>query len=168
MLKLEDVKFPIKFISIGCGEITFTNEDKGTWATEEVSQLKLEWFIARHNEVNKENSPNKDYHYIMSDGQDSYIMYDNWKLEGSIFNGAKPEIKPALQCTQIESMPLSATLKGVQISDESWFEITATPKTIEVHDDIITLLLHHGGFKHKTVSGEISIKRGTLVRYEVK
>lgn len=168
MLKLEDVKFPIKFISIGCGEITFTNEDKGTWATDEVSHLKLDWFIARHNEVNKENSPNKDYHYIMIDGQDSYSMYDNWKLEGSIFNGVKPEIKPMLQCAQIENMPLSATLKGVQISDESWFEITATPKTIEVHDDIITLLLHHGGFKHKTVSGEISIKRGTLVRYEVK
>lgn len=80
----------------------------------------------------------------------------------------KANIKPVLQCTQIENMPLSATLKGVQISGDSWVEITATPKTIEVHDDIITLLLHHGGFKHKTVSGEISIKRGTLVRYEVK
>lgn len=168
MLKLEDVKFPIKFISLGCGEITFTSEDKGKWATDEVSQLKLEWFIARHNEVNKENSPNKDYHYIMSDGQNAYSLYDSWKIEGSIFKAAKPEIKPMLQCTQIENMPLSATLKGVQISDESWFEITATPKSIEVHDDIITLLLHHGGFKHNTVSGEISIKRGTLVRYEVK
>lgn len=168
MLRLEDVKFPIKFISFGCGEITFINEGRGTWATEEVSQLKLEWFIDRHNEVNKENSPNKDYHYIMSDGWDSYSMYDNWKLEGSIFNGVKPEIKPTLQCTQIENMPLSATLKGVQLDSESWLEITATPKTIEAHDDIITLLLHHGVFKYKTVSGEISIKRGTLVRYEVK
>lgn len=168
MLKLEDVKFPIKFISIGCGEITFTNEDKGTWATEEVSQLELEWFIARHNEVNKENSPNKDYHYIMSDGKDLYSTYDNWKIKGSYLRIDKPEIKPMLQCTQIENMPLSATLKGVQLNSESWFEITATPKTIEVHDDIITLLLHHGGFKYKTVSGEISIKRGTLVRYEVK
>ena len=168
MLKLEDVKFPIKFISMGCGEITFTSEDKGTWATDEVSQLKLEWFIARHNEVNKENSPNKDYYYIMSDNQNTYSLYDSWKIEGSIFKAAKPEIKPSMQCSQIESMPLSATLKGVQISGYSWVEITATPKTIEVHDDIITLLLHYGGFKNKTVSGEISIKRGTLVRYEVK
>lgn len=168
MLKLEDVKFPIKFISMGCGEITFTSEDKGTWATDEVSQLKLEWFIARHNEVNKENSPNKDYYYIMSDNQNTYSLYDSWKIEGSIFKAAKPEIKPSMQCSQIENMPLSATIKGVQISGDSWVEITATPKTIEVHDDIITLLLHHGGFKHKTVSGEISIKRGTLVRYEVK
>ncbi|ASD50940.1 hypothetical protein FDI22_gp56 [Shigella phage vB_SsoS-ISF002] len=168
MLKLEDVKFPIKFISMGCGEITFTSEDKGTWATDEVSQLKLEWFIARHNGVNKENSPDKDYYYIMSDNQNTYSLYDSWKIEGSIFKAAKPEIKPSLQCTQIENVPLSATLKGVQISSDSWIEITATPKTIEVHDDIITILLHHGGFKNKTVSGEISIRRGTLVRYEVK
>ena len=168
MLKLEDVKFPIKFISLGCGEITFASEDKGKWATDEVSQLKLDWFIARHNEVNQENSPNKDYYYIMSGDQGAHNMFYGWNIEGSIFNAAKPEIKPALQCAQIENMPLSATLKGVQLDSESWIEITATPKTIEVHDDIITLLLHYGGFKHKTVSGEISIKRGTLVRYEVK
>lgn len=168
MLKLEDVKFPIKFISLGCGEITFTSEDKGKWATDEVSQLKLDWFINLHNEVNPENSAKKNYHYIMSGGHGAHNMFDGWKIEYSIFNAAKPEIKPALQCTQIENMPPSATLKGVQLDDESWLEITATPKTIEVHDDIITLLLHYGGFKNRTVSGEISIKRGTLVRYEVK
>ncbi|APC44984.1 hypothetical protein SH6_0011 [Shigella phage SH6] len=168
MLKLEDVKFPIKFISLGCGEITFNNEDNGVWATEEVSQLKLDWFINRHNEVNPENSAKKDCHYIMSGNKDVYGTYDAWKTGRAIFNAAKSEIKPMLQCTQIENMPLSATLKGVQLDGKSWLEITATPKTIEVHDDIITLLLHYGGFKHKTVSGEISIKRGTLVRYEVK
>ena len=168
MLKLEDVKFPIKFISLGCGEITFTSEDKGKWATNEVSQLKLEWFIARHNEVNKENSPNKDYHYIMSDGHNAYSMYDGWKIKRSILHAVNPDVKPMLQCAQIENMPLSATLKGVQLDSESWIDITATPKTIEVHDDVVILLLHYGSFKHKTVSGEISIKRGTLVRYEVK
>ena len=168
MLKLEDVKFPIKFISMGCGEITFTDEDKGTWATDEVSQLKLDWFINRHNEVNPENSAKKDYHYIISGSQDVYGKYDGWKTDRSIFHPVKPEIKPMLQCTQIENMPLSATLKGVQLDSESWIEITATPKTIEVHDDVVILLLHYGSFKHKTVSCEISIKRGTLVRYEVK
>ncbi|AFV50915.1 hypothetical protein B508_00100 [Escherichia phage ADB-2] len=168
MLKLEDVKFPIKFISLGRGEITFTSEDKGKWATDEVSQLKLDWFINRHNEVNPENSAKKDYHYIISGSQDAYEKYDGWKTDRSIFHPAKPEIKPMLQCTQIENMPLSATLKGVQLDSESWIEITATPKTIEVHDDVVILLLHYGSFKHKTVSGEISVKRGTLVRYEVK
>ena len=168
MLKLEDVKFPIKFISMGCGEITFASEDKGKWDTNEVSQLKLDWFINRHNEVNPENSAKKDYHYIISGSQDVYGKYDAWKTVRSILNAAKPEIKPALQCTQIENMPLSATLKGVQLDGESWIEIAATPKTIEVHDDVVILLLHYGSFKHKTVSGEISIKRGTLVRYEVK
>ncbi|ARW57196.1 hypothetical protein HOR79_gp09 [Escherichia phage vB_EcoS_SH2] len=168
MLKLEDVKFPIKFISLGCGEITFTSEDKGKLATGEVSQLKLDWFINRHNEVNPENSAKKDYHYIISCSYDAYGKYDGWKTDRSIFHPAKPEVEPSLQCTQIENMPLSATLKGVQLDSESWAEITATPKTIEVHDDVVILLLHYGSFKHKTVSGEISIKRGTLVRYEVK
>lgn len=168
MLKLEDVKFPIKFISLGCGEITFTSEDKGKRATNEVSQLKLEWFINRHNEVNPENSAKKDYHYIISGSQDAYGKYDAWKNDRSIFHTEKTEIKPMLQCTQIENMPLSATLKGVQLDSKSWIEITATPKTIEVHDDVVILLLHYGSFKHKTVSGEISVKRGTLVRYEVK
>lgn len=168
MLKLEDVKFPIKFISMGCGEITFASEDKGKWATGEVSELKLDWFIDMHNEVNQENSPNKDYYYIMSVGQGAQNMFDGLKIERSIFQFAKPEIKPMLQCNQIENMPLSATLKGVQLDSESWIDITATPKTIEVHDDVVILLLHCGSFKHNTVSGEISIKRGTLVRYEVK
>ncbi|AWD91003.1 hypothetical protein [Enterobacteria phage vB_EcoS_IME167] len=168
MLKLEDVKFPIKFISLGCGEITFTSEDKGKWDNDKMSQLKLDWFINRHNEVNPENSAKKDYHYIISGSQDAYEKYDGWKTVRSIFHPAKPEIKPMLQCAQIENIPLSATLKGVQLDDKSWLEITATPKTIEVHDDIVTLLLHYGSFKHKAVSGEISIKRGTLVRYEVK
>lgn len=168
MLKLEDVKFPIKFISLGFGEITFDSENKGKWATGEVSQIKLDWFIRWHNEVNPENSAKKDYHYIISGSQDVYEKYDGWKIVRSTFHPAKPEIKPMIQCTQIENMPLSATLKGVQLDSESWIEIAATPKTIEVHDDVVILLLHYGSFKHKTVSGEISIKRGTLVRYEVK
>src|SRR5699024_5646727 len=113
--------------------------------------------IELHNKQNPDNIPSLPY-YVESVGP-------GWGTRCVIFHSAKPEIKPSLQCTQIENMPLSAMLKGVQLDDKSWFEITATPKTIEVHDDIITLLLHYGGFKHKAVSGEISIKRGTLVRY---
>ncbi|ATN94135.1 hypothetical protein HOS16_gp57 [Shigella phage vB_SflS-ISF001] len=168
MLKREEVIFPIKFISMGCGVITFTSDDKGTCATDEVSQLMLESFIARHNGVNKENSPDKDYYYNMSVNQNTYSLYDSWKIEGSIFKAGKLEIKPSLQCTQIENVPLSATQKGVQINSHSWIETTATPKTIEVHDHIIRILLLHGGFKNKTVSGVISTTRGTLVPYQVK
>lgn len=68
----------------------------------------------------------------------------------------------------IEDMPIGATLKGVQLDDGVWFEVTAKPKTIEIHDDVVILLLHHGGYKNRTVAGEISIKRGMMVKWKVK
>lgn len=161
MLKLNEIKFPVVFNTISCGKITCHSKDRATDSQlNEFHPSIVGNLIELHNNHNPDNIPSLPF-YV------EYAGY-GWKVGRTIFHEAKPEIKPSLQCTQIENMPLSATLKGVQISSESWVEITATPKTIEVHDDIITLLLHHGGFKNKTVSGEISIKRGTLVRYEVK
>ena len=161
MLKLNEIKFPVVFNTISCGKITCHSKERATDSSlNECHPSIICDLIDLHNKHNPNNISSLPY----------YVEYvsSGWKTGRAIFHAAKPEIKPSLQCSQIENMPLSATLKGVQISGDSWVEITATPKTIEVHDDIITLLLHHGGFKHKTVSGEISIKRGTLVRYEVK
>lgn len=161
MLKLNEIKFPVVFNTISCGKITCHSKERATDSSlNECHPSIVCNLIDLHNKHNPNNISSLPYYaeYVSS----------GWKTGRSIFHAAKPEIKPSLQCSQIENMPLSATLKGVQISGDSWVEITATPKTIEVHDDIITLLLHHGGFKNKTVSGEISIKRGTLVRYEVK
>lgn len=86
-----------------------------------------------------------------------------WRIDKSAF--AYQEI-----VTQgaIEDMPVAATLKGVQLDDGTWYELTATPKTIEIHDDVVILLLHYGGAKNRTVAGEISIKRGTMVKWKVK
>ncbi|UVD31855.1 hypothetical protein Lg3_00060 [Escherichia phage Lg3] len=161
MLKLNEIKFPVVFNTISCGKITCHSKDRATDSSfNECHPSIVGNLIELHNNHNPDNIPSLPY-YVESVGP-------GWKTGRAIFHAAKPEIKPMLQCTQIENMPLSATLKGVQLDDKSWLEITATPKTIEVHDDIITLLLHYGSFKHKTVSGEISIKRGTLVRYEAK
>lgn len=161
MLKLNEIKFPVVFNTISCGKITCHSKDRATDSSfNECHPSIVGNLIELHNNHNPDNIPSLPY-YVESVGP-------GWKAGRAIFHYAKQEIKPSLQCSQIENMPLSATLKGVQISGDSWVEINATPKTIEVHDDIITLLLHHGGFKNKTVSGEISIKRGTLVRYEVK
>lgn len=165
MLKLEDVKFPVVFNTISCGKITCHSKDRVTDSSfNECHPSIVGNLIELHNNHNPDNIPSLPY----------YVEYvgpgwkAGWKVGRAIFHSSKPEIKPSLQCTQIENMPLSATLKGVQLDSESWIDITATPKTIEVHDDVVILLLHYGNFKHKTVSGEISIKRGTLVRYEVK
>ena len=161
MLKLNEIKFPVVFNTISCGKITCHSKERATDSSlNECHPSIVCNLIDLHNKHNPNNISSLPY----------YVEYvsSGWETGRAIFHAAKSEIKPMLQCTQIENMPLSATLKGVHISGDSWVEITATPKTIEVHDDIITLLLHHGGFKNKTVSGEISIKRGTLVRYEVK
>lgn len=165
MLKLNEIKFPVVFNTISCGKITCHSKDRATDSSfNECHPSIVGNLIELHNNHNPDNIPSLPY-YVEYAG---HGWKAGWKVGRAIFHSSKPEVKPSLQCTQIENMPLSATLKGVQLDDKSWFEITATPKTIEVHDDIITLLLHYGGFKHKTVSGEISIKRGTLVRYEVK
>ena len=160
MLKLEDIKYPITFVVKGNNRITYNSANDGKWHGGGKCPLPINDFICCHNGINPENLINRDYYYTMA-GYD----YSNRAI---FVKAAPPELKPSIQCTQVESMPVSATLKGVQLDDGVWFEVTATPKSIEVHDDIIVLLLHYGGFKHKTVSGEISIKRGTLVRYEVK
>lgn len=68
----------------------------------------------------------------------------------------------------IEDMPVAATLKGVRLDGGTWYELTATPKTIEIHDDVVILLIHYGSTKRQTVAGEISIKRGTMVKWKVK
>ena len=161
MLKLNEIKFPVVFNTISCGKITCHNKDRATDSSlNECHPSIVGNLIELHNNHNPDNIPSLPY----------YVEYagPGWKADRAIFHSSKPEIKPSLQCTKIENMPLSATLKGIQLDSESWLEITATPKTIEVHDDVVILLLHYGGFKYKTVSGEISIKRGTLVRYEVK
>ena len=161
MLKLNEIKFPVVFNTISCGKITCHSKDRATDSSfNECHPSIVCNLIELHNNHNPDNIPSLPY----------YVEYvgPGWGTRCVIFHSAKPEINPALQCTQIENMPLSATLKGVQLDSESWFDITATPKTIEVHDDVVILLLHYGSFKHKTVSGEISIKRGTLVRYEAK
>ncbi|HGT7857170.1 TPA: hypothetical protein ACM46F_004436 [Escherichia coli] len=165
MLKLNEIKFPVVFNTISCGKITCHSKDRATdYSFNECHPSIVGNLIELHNNHNPDNIPSLPY----------YVEYvgpgwkSGWKAGRAIFHSAKPEIKPSLQCTQIENMPVSATLKGVQLDSESWIDITATPKTIEVHDDVVILLLHYGSFKHKTLSGEISIKRGTLVRYEVK
>lgn len=149
MLKLERVNFPITFNSHGNGEITFNTKDNGVWEDGEFSTIELHHFIEQHNINNPNNSPEKDYYY--------YSM-------GSEQNAHSTSI----QYAPIENMPIGATLKGVQLDVESWLEITIEPKSIEVCEDVVKLTLHHGIIGNKTENRGISIKRGTLVRYDVK
>lgn len=86
-----------------------------------------------------------------------------WRIDKSAFANQEIVTQGA-----IEDMPVAATLKGVRLDDGTWYELTAKPKTIEIHDDVVILLLHYGSTKNRTVAGEINIKRGTMVKWKVK
>lgn len=75
---------------------------------------------------------------------------------------------------KIEHMPIGAVLTGIYSSSlgDNPFDIAnydqsirVAPKTIEVHDDTITLMCFFG---KKRSSAEVNIKRGTIVMWEVK
>lgn len=75
--------------------------------------------------------------------------------------------------TKIENMPLGARLVGYYVdafgetTELASFFLTVKPSRIEIHDDIITLLLSHG-FKSGRPTLEVSFKRGTMVEWEIE
>lgn len=188
-LSVDNIKYPITFHTTGKSTIRYTSRDNGVYSNGQKSGFKVDFFVNGHNKYNPHNE--KDKIYYVEDitkhlfGETPFgggktavqkIIGDEihkaavemkapggWRIDKSAF--AYQEI-----VTQgaIEDMPVTATLKGVRLDDGSWYELTATPKTIEIHDDVVILLLHYGGTKNRTVAGEISIKRGTMVKWKVK
>lgn len=188
-LSVDNIKYPITFYTVGNSTIRFTSRDNGVYSDGTKSELKVDFFVNGHNKFNPHNEEDKVYYveditkHLFGEtpfggGKTSIQQIigeeihkaavkmkapGGWRIDKSAF--AYQEI-----VTQgaIEDMPVAATLKGVQLDDGMWFELTAKPKTIEIHDDVVILLLHYGSAKNRTVSGEISIKRGTMVKWKVK
>lgn len=187
-LNVDNIKYPIVF-HCGGSTIRFTSRNNGVYSDGQKSELKVDFFVNGHNKFNPHNEKDKVYYveditkHLFGEtpfggGKTSIQQIigeeihkaavkmkapGGWRIDKSAF--AYQEI-----VTQgaIEHMPVAATLKGVQIADGAWFELTAKPKTIEIHDDVVILLLHYGSAKSRTVAGEISIKRGTMVKWKVK
>ncbi|QEA10060.1 hypothetical protein [Escherichia phage Henu8] len=187
-LNVDNIKYPIVF-HCGGSTIRYTSRDNGVYSDGQKSELKVDFFVNGHNKFNPHNEKDKVYYveditkHLFGEtpfggGKTSIQQIigeeihkaavkmkapGGWRIDKSAF--AYQEI-----VTQgaIEHMPVAATLKGVQIADGAWFELTAKPKTIEIHDDVVILLLHYGSAKSRTVAGEISIKRGTMVKWKVK
>lgn len=188
-LSVDNIKYPITFFTVGNSTIRFTSRDNGVYSDGQKSELKVDFFVNGHNRFNPHNEKDKVYYveditkHLFGEtpfggGKTSIqqIIGDEihnaavkmkapggWRIDKSAFAYQEIVAKGA-----IEDMPLAATLKGVQIADGTWFELTAKPKTIEIHDDVVILLLHYGSAKNRTVAGEISIKRGTMVKWKVK
>lgn len=188
-LSVDNIKYPITFYTVGNSTIRFTSRDNGVYSDGTKSELKVDFFVNGHNRYNPHNEKDKVYYveditkHLFGEtpfggGKTSIqkIIGDEihkaaaemkapggWRIDKSAF--ANQEI--VTQGT-IEDMPVAATLKGVRLDDGTWYELTAKPKTIEIHDDVVILLLHYGGYKNRTIAGEISIKRGTMVKWKVK
>lgn len=188
-LSLDNIKYPITFHTTGKSTIRYTSRDNGVYSDGTKSELKVDFFVNGHNKFNPHNEEDKVYYveditkHLFGEtpfggGKTSIqkIIGDEihkaaaemkapggWRIDKSAFANQEIVTQGA-----IEDMPVAATLKGVRLDDGVWFEVTATPKTIEIHDDVVILLLHYGGYKNRTVAGEISIKRGTMVKWKVK
>lgn len=160
MLNRKDIKYPITFISKGVGEFRFLAPNVcykgGVKSTQGIGH-----FIGCHNEHNPNNNPGGDYEYYYGnrDGDDV----------GLVILSASIKIAPASggEC-KVEDMPLGAKLTAVQLDDETWLEMTITPKRIEVDSEVVTFLLHsHYDPKNKKVrfAGEVSMMRGAMIKW---
>lgn len=188
-LSVDNIKYPITFRTVGNRSITFTSHDKGVYSDGQKSELKVDFFVNAHNKFNPHNEEDKVYYveditkHLFGDAPFGGGKTSIQKIIGEEIHKAAAEMKApggwridksafAYQeiVTQgaIEDMPVAATLKGVQLDGGAWYELTAKPKTIEIHDDVVILLLHYGSAKNRAVAGEISIKRGMMVKWKVK
>lgn len=188
-LSVDNIKYPITFHTTGKSTIRYTSRDNGVYSDGTKSELKVDFFVNGHNKFNPHNEEDKVYYveditkHLFGEtpfgggktsiqkiiGEEIHKAAaemkapGGWRIDKSAFANQEIVTQGA-----IEDMPVAATLKGVRLDDGTWFEVTATPKTIEIHDDVVILLLHYGGTKNRTVAGEISIKRGTMVKWKVK
>lgn len=184
-LSVYNIKYPIVFHCCG-STIRFTSRDNGVYSDGQKSELKVDFFVNGHNKYNPHNEKDKVYYveditkHLFGDapigGGKSYFAQaiDNAarrigeQIHSQTIKASGLVAQDVVSQGAIEYMPVAATLKGVQLDDGMWFEVTAKPKTIEIHDDVVILLLHYGSAKNRTVAGEISIKRGTMVKWKVK
>lgn len=184
-LSVDNIKYPIVFRTVGNSTIRYTSPDSGVYSDGQKSELKVDFFVNAHNKFNPRNEVDKVYYveditkHLFGEtpfgGGKSYIAQaiDNAarrigeQIHSQTIKASGLVAQDVVSHSVIEKMPLAATLKGVKIADGTWFELTAKPKTIEIHDDVVILLLHYGSAKNRTVAGEISIKRGTMVKWNV-
>lgn len=185
-LRVDNIKYPITFHTNGNSTIRYTSRVNGVYSDGTKSELKVDFFVNGHNKYNPHNEKDKIYYveditkHLFGDapigGGKSYFAQaiDNAarrigeQIHSQTIKASGLVAQDLVSQSAIEDMPVAATLKGVQLEDGAWFEVTAKPKTIEIHDDVVILLLHYGSAKNRTVAGEISIKRGTMVKWKVK
>lgn len=169
MLKEQDIVYPITFISNGVGCFTFTSRYCGVKEGEGKYNGSVMYFIKQHSIHNPSNNPAKDYFYYNKDSMRSghRSLTGSMYAAGMIIHNAAYNASASATSggiCKVEQMPLGAKLTGVRMESGEWVDILVNPARIEVDGETITFLLHHS-FKNKGFAGEVSMKRGTTIKW---
>lgn len=161
MLKIQNITYPITFISNGVGRFTFSSRYCGLKNGGVAYRGSVDHFVQQHNHHNPENSPSKDYFFYNKEYARPLIGLMNI---GNVEMRSGATTTTTCGVCKVEQMPLGAKLKGVLMESGEWVDILVKPVRIEVDGDTITFLLHHT-FKSGGFSGEVSMKRGTTIKW---
>lgn len=188
-LSVDNIKYPITFHTNGNSTIRYTSRDNGVYDDGQKSGLKVDFFVNDHNKFNPHNEEDKVYYveditkHLFGDAPFGGGKTSIQQIIGEEIHKAAVEMKApggwridkrafANQeiVTQgaIEDMPIGASIIGIKDDNGDWHDVSFPIKRIEVHDDLICLLAHHGSYKNNPFSAELNIKRGTMVKWKVK
>lgn len=188
-LSVDNIKYPITFYTVGNSTIRFTSRDNGVYSDGQKSELKVDFFVNGHNKFNPHNE--KDNVYYVEDitkhlfgetpfggGKTSIQQIIGEEIHKAAVKMKAPGgwriDKSGIACQEIvthgaiEDMPLGASIIGIKDDNGDWQDVSFPIKLIEVHDDLICLLAHHGCYRDKAFAAELNIKRGTMVKWKVK
>ena len=166
MLKVDEIIYPITFHFYNPSMvITFTDKKTGIWDSGRKTQFPVDYFVENHYCYNPHNEACVDYYYKMNSGyffaKDGKAHFGSAHIARGIISANSKTI------CKIEDLPVGATIKGIKRNKEGWDDVTFTPRRIEIHDDMITLLSGYAGGYSKDGNNyalEINIKRGTKVK----
>ena len=192
-LSVDNIKYPIVF-HCGGSTIRFTSRDNGVYSDGQKSELKVDFFVNGHNKFNPHNEKDKVYYveditkHLFGETPFGGGKTSIQQIIGEEIHKAAVEMKAPGGCKidksdlitirskiggveyegKIEKMPLGASIIGIKDDNGDWHDVSFPIKRIEVHDDLICLLAHHGSYKNNPFSAELNIKRGTMVKWKVK
>lgn len=192
-LNVDNIKYPITFRATGDSTITYTSRDNGVYSDGQKSELKVDFFVNGHNKFNPHNKKGNVYYvediakHLFGDapfgggktsiqkiiGEEIHkaaveMKLPGWKIDKSALITIRSKVGGVEYEGEIERMPLGASIIGIKDDNGDWQDVSFPIKRIEVHDDLICLLAHHGSYKGKAFAAELNIKRGTMVKWKVK
>ena len=188
-LNVDNIKYPITFYTVGNSTIRFTSRDNGVNSDGQKSELKVDFFVNGHNKFNPHNEKDKVYYveditkHLFGEtpfggGKTSIQQIIGEEIHKAAVkmkaHGGWSIDKSGIACQEIvthgaiEDMPLGASIIGIRDNNGDWHDVSFPVKRIELHEDMICIMAHHGSYKDKPFAAELNIKRGTMVKWRVK